>query len=89
MSSRADLVIDETAILQFRYWSNLLIALNTCACGRLQEYETFVACRDSCNDMLNLSLPQVGNVLSGSKVDQRCYSILVAIPQVTAAKRES
>jgi hypothetical protein len=53
IGARADLVIDETSILQFRHWNNLLIALNTCACRRLHEYETFIAFRNSRNDMLN------------------------------------
>jgi hypothetical protein len=50
----ADLVIDETSVLQFRYLNNLLIARNTYLCGRLHEYETFIAFLYSRNDMLNL-----------------------------------
>ncbi|MGB6176035.1 MAG: hypothetical protein WBF43_06800 [Methylocella sp.] len=55
MGARADLVIDETSILQFHDRNDLLVALNTCTFGRLHKYATFIAFRNSGNDMLNFA----------------------------------
>jgi hypothetical protein len=53
MAARADLVIDEPSILQFRHRNDLLIALSRLVCGRLDKYQIFTAFCRSSNDMLN------------------------------------